>query len=244
MYGDSRKFNLLAGLITALLFIGQTVFAMGGTPSLQSLVKETLYNYYPETSFKVAVSDAGAVTLQGEVTRYWDKMNLDRLLESVAGVSSVDNELKVLTDYVPDQEIEYGIDNELKVFSSITIPENIKVEVKDGVVRLSGNVIYHREQLAAEYAAGIQAGVRDVLDDLQVELPTNSPISDTALMSQVKEAIDDHFPSIKNQVNVKVDNGQVTLTGRVNQRWEVRSLEKEAGRIYGVTKVHNDLRVS
>jgi HSP20 family molecular chaperone IbpA len=45
------------------------------------------------------------------------------------------------------------------------------------------------------------------------------------------------------EVEVRVNEGEVTLTGRVEERWQKRRLEDVVDDVFGVQEVHNQLRV-
>jgi osmotically-inducible protein OsmY len=87
----------------------------------------------------------------------------------------VHNELQVVADAkrdavdAKDEDIERGVETTLAGSSSLH-RDDIDVEVKDGIVRLTGSVPSESDRLAAGFAARKTPGVRAVLvDDLRIE---------------------------------------------------------------------------
>lgn len=114
----------------------------------------------------------GIVTLFGIVPTQAAKQSAEKEARKVSGVKAVKNELQVVakekrdTVAVRDDELKKKVDDALE-----TPPLNttdIAVEVKNGVVRLTGKVPTQSHRLAAATVARSVAGVRSVQDDLQV----------------------------------------------------------------------------
>ena len=69
--------------------------------------------------------------------------------------------------------------------------------------------------------------------------PTDERIRDT-----VNELLTDHDGIDATEVEVAVENGEVTLTGMVGSRWEKRLADDIAHSVRGVQDVHNRLRIA
>jgi hyperosmotically inducible protein len=128
----------------------------------------------PATDINVDTRD-GVVTLFGIVPSAAAKQAAEANARKVSGVKDVHNELQVVADAkrdavdAKDEDIERGVEKTL-ASSSSTGRDDIDVEVKDGVVRLTGSVPSESDRLAAGFAARKTPGVRAVLvDDLQIE---------------------------------------------------------------------------
>jgi osmotically-inducible protein OsmY len=74
--------------------------------------------------------------------------------------------------------------------------------------------------------------------------PRNYQRSDDRIEEDVNEALTRHPGLDASEIDVKVQNGEVTLTGTVDNRQEKRMAEDAAESCPGVRDVHNQLRVS
>lgn len=128
----------------------------------------------PATDINVDTRD-GVVTLFGIVPTVAAKTAAAANARKVDGVKDVRNELQVVADAkreavdAKDEDIERGVEQTLAGSESLR-RDDIDVEVKDGIVRLTGSVQSESDRLAAGFAARKTPGVRAVLvDDLRVE---------------------------------------------------------------------------
>jgi osmotically-inducible protein OsmY len=113
----------------------------------------------------------GVVTLFGIVPSPEAKAAAEATARQVSGVKRVENELQVVASakqaavQVRDEEIEGAVK---KAFDTPAF-KDITVEVKNGVVRLTGTVPSGARRLEAAVAARAVPGVRAVEDDLRLE---------------------------------------------------------------------------
>jgi hyperosmotically inducible protein len=128
----------------------------------------------PATDINVDTRD-GVVTLFGIVPSEAAKKAASANARKVDGVKDVKNELQVVADAkrdavdAKDEDIERGVEQTLAGSQSLR-RDDIDVEVKDGIVRLTGSVPSESDRLAAGFAARKTPGVRAVLvDDLRIE---------------------------------------------------------------------------
>jgi osmotically-inducible protein OsmY len=68
--------------------------------------------------------------------------------------------------------------------------------------------------------------------------------SDERIREEIYERLMDHPGIDTSDMDVTVSNGEVTLEGTVDDRWEKRLAEDLAESVSGVTDVHNRLRTS
>ncbi len=119
---------------------------------------------------------------------------------------------------------------------------NPTVEVKNGVVTLTGTVDNLKAKRAAEQDAKNTVGVWRVKNLLKVR--PAKPLADDKVAQNVKSALlrDPIVDSYK--IDAKAKNGVVTLTGTVDSFFEKSEAEDVAARANGVTDVRNSLTVS
>jgi osmotically-inducible protein OsmY len=134
------------------------------------IVVERLLLQAPDVNIadlSVSVVD-GEVILQGAVDQLWKKFRAREIVGIVAGVRKIDNRLAVIpTESVLDRIIGEGIESALQRMDTVDAGP-IDVEVKDGVVRLAGEVPDHRSLQAAQEVARTCKGVVEVYNELRV----------------------------------------------------------------------------
>jgi osmotically-inducible protein OsmY len=119
----------------------------------------------PEDKIKVIVKD-GNLALEGEVEWAYQKEAAEEAVKYLHGVRNVFNEIKIKPTSSPI-DIEHSIEGAL-ARSSIFGERRIRVEVRDGVVTLSGVVRSLREIADAERIAWSSPGVSQVISHLSV----------------------------------------------------------------------------
>ena len=116
----------------------------------------------------------GVVTLFGTVETENDKRAAEKHARTISGVKGVHNELQVVPDVAAnrvearDDQLHDAIEKRLGGREGLK-DDNINVEVKNGVVRLTGTVDGFGERMTALTVARSTEGVKSVIDDLQIE---------------------------------------------------------------------------
>jgi osmotically-inducible protein OsmY len=135
-----------------------------------------------------------------------------------------------------DADIQRSVSQELEWDPRVD-STGILVQVKEGVVTLTGSVESYAKKVAARDAAHRIDGVLDVADELQVRLP-GTPRTDQELAQAVRQTLtwDVYVPDTR--IRSTVSDGWVTLEGDVD-RWHqredaVRAVERLNG-VRGVT---------
>ncbi|MBP0632843.1 MULTISPECIES: BON domain-containing protein [unclassified Cupriavidus] len=117
----------------------------------------------------------------------------------------------------------------------------IGVEVRKGVVTLSGHLPSYAEKLAAEHAAEKVSGVRAVVVNLDVR--PMGEFSDEAIGSAARGALQWHVHLPADAVKLRVEKGHVTLTGEVEWGYQRTLAERTVSQLRGVTGVTNQIRI-
>jgi len=120
----------------------------------------------PEGAVQVQV-EKGWVTLRGGVEWNWQKHRATRRIAHMRGVTGVANLIKVRDNLAPT-DIGEQIGRALLRHAEREA-KHIGIEVRDGVVTLSGKVGTYGERAAVRGAAWSAQGVRAVVDHLVVE---------------------------------------------------------------------------
>jgi osmotically-inducible protein OsmY len=122
-------------------------------------------------------------------------------------------------------------------------PEEIAVDVDDGVVTLRGTVGSFAQQRAAMADARRARGAIDVYDALDVRLLNDDRRQDAEIRGHALERLlwDAEIPSENLEVHVK--DGWLTLKGDVDFQFQSDDAFDDVFRLHGVTGVTNDIKV-
>lgn len=185
----------------------------------------------PEDSIQVDVKE-GIVTLSGTTTNLLAKKEAAEISESVKGVLSVINNLRVTADR-PDGEIRDDVVRALATDPATEFWE-ILPEVNDGVVTLTGIVdSWQESRLAKTVAQGVK-GVRAVNNAIDISYDENR--TDDEIKSEIKQTLLMDSRIADKMVNVTVTNGKVKLSGSVGSLKE-KKLAIQKAHVTGVSSV-------
>jgi osmotically-inducible protein OsmY len=188
----------------------------------------------------VIVKD-GAVTLTGYVSKYGKKFAALHAAERVHGVRAVADEIGVrLPGSVggDDSAIAEAIARSLRW--NTNVPDNVKAEVRDGVVVLRGEVEWEYQRNAAERAVRNVRGVTGV-SNLIVVKPRTKKTADVE--QRIREAIERCAGLDVDSLSITTENSTVLLRGKVRSLREKHVAEEEAASAPGISKVDNELEV-
>jgi osmotically-inducible protein OsmY len=140
-----------------------------------------------------------------------------------------------------DMELQKNVLDEIAWEPSVCVPE-IGVTVYDGIVTLTGNVDNLPAKWAAENAALRVSGVRAIVNDIEVKLTTDNRRSDEDIALAACTALAWNVVLPKN-LQVVVDDGWVTLTGKVQWQFQKIAAEETVKKLTGVKEVINNITV-
>jgi len=141
-----------------------------------------------------------------------------------------------------DRDIQQDVARELAWDTRVS-PTEVGVQVKDGIVTLSGTVDSWAKVRAAEEAAHRVKGVLDVANDLAVKLPGGSHRTDTEIAEAVRRTLEWDVAVPDRQIQSTVSQGIVTLEGAVSYWSEREDAESAVERLAGVKRVCNRIEV-
>jgi osmotically-inducible protein OsmY len=132
-----------------------------------------------------------------------------------------------------DEALQLDILAELKWDPRVD-QEEVGVSVDDGIVTLSGRIGSFAKRIAAEECAHHVHGVKAVVNDLEVHLPTDAVRDDVELAHAVVEALrwNAHVPN--EALDVTVHDGWVTLKGTLDYRYQEDETERIIRNMMGV----------
>jgi osmotically-inducible protein OsmY len=115
--------------------------------------------------------------------------------------------------------------------------------VRDGVVTLAGYVDSYADKWKAERVVARVKGVKAIANDLNVKLPSSSQRPDPDVARAALDALKWNISVPKDRIQVKVDNGWVTLEGDVDWYFQREAAERAIRHLTGVKGVSNLITV-
>ncbi|SHG78761.1 Osmotically-inducible protein OsmY, contains BON domain [Pollutimonas bauzanensis] len=141
-----------------------------------------------------------------------------------------------------DDELRQHIIDELDFEPSIDAA-SIGVAVDDGIVTLSGHVASYAEKVAAEHAARRVKGVRGIAQEIEVRFPDAKKTADDQIAKRAVDILAWNTTIPDGAVQVKVQQGWVTLSGKVDWQFQRISAADAVRRLSGVAGVSNLIEV-
>ena len=141
-----------------------------------------------------------------------------------------------------DFQLQQDVIAELKWLPSVH-SEHIGVEVKDGVVTLSGHVRNYSEKVNAEHAAQRVIGVRALAVELEVKLSSMGKRDDSDIASSAQTALEWMGTPTSKNVHVMVEKGWVTLSGDLDWQYQRQAAARAVQFLAGVTGVSNQIGI-
>ncbi|WP_026993812.1 BON domain-containing protein [Flectobacillus major] len=119
----------------------------------------------------------------------------------------------------------------------------IGVTAKDGIVTLSGVVDSYAKKSEAEYATKNVTGVRAIVENITIKFDTTGQKDDADIAKDVVNALGWSWAVPKDRVQVKVEEGWVTLEGELFWNYEKQAAQKAIKDIVGITGVTNGIKI-
>lgn len=120
---------------------------------------------------------------------------------------------------------------------------HIGVAVRDGVATLTGHVESYGEKLIAERVAKRVKGVRALVQEIDVKLPSSHQRLDEDIAASALAVLQWHTGLPANRIQVQVENGEVTLTGEVDWRHQKEAAERDIRHIMGMRSITNRISI-
>jgi len=177
----------------------------------------------------------GVVTLTGSVDNLLAKERATELAERIKGVRSVVNRITVMPPPVTDQEIGSNIQRAL-LTDPATEHYEVDVTMNNGEVTLHGTLDSWAEAYLCEEIAKSIRGVRAINNEIEVEFKAKRP--DSEIAAEIERRLDWDVWIEDAYIEVKVKDGEVTLTGRVGSAGEKSRAYGDA-LVAGVVSVDN-----
>jgi osmotically-inducible protein OsmY len=142
-----------------------------------------------------------------------------------------------------DIELRQFVLDELEFEPSIDAAD-IGVAAENGVITLTGHVPSYAQKMAAERAAWRVKGVKAIAQKIEVRLPGDKKVNDDEIAERALNILAWASSGLRDNVKVRVANGWVTLTGKVQWHYQRAAAESEVRKLNGVIGVTNSIELS
>lgn len=119
----------------------------------------------------------------------------------------------------------------------------IGVTIKDGVVTLTGIVDSYAKKSEAEDAAKKVAGVKAVVERIEVKYLGSIHKEDEEIAREVLNALKWNWQVPGEKITVKVEDGWITLTGTINWNYQKDAAKNAVKNLLGVKGVTNNITI-
>ncbi len=217
-----------------------------------SFTKSYIYKtYLKDEHVKISAKD-GIVILSGDVSSENHKTMAQDTAEALPGVKSVEDRIEVKGDR-PTENSDTWVG--MKVKTALMFHANVnafktKVDVKEGIVTLTGEAASQAQKdLTTEYAKDI-VGVKGVKNEMTVILSTvktnqtvGEKIDDASITAQVRWLLLSHESTSMLNTKVATTDGIVRVSGEAKNAAEKALVTKLVTGINGVERVVNNMTV-
>ena len=245
------KKQLLAATVALLVLLSVTAMAATGRydEQIQQAVSQKIHDVRQLQSVSSSVED-GIVTLAGTVNLYQDKLDAAKKVKKLANVTGVRDDIAVAGETVPDNQLQQKLAKKL-AYDRVGYRDNafnyIALNVKDGVVTLTGDTLFDVPKDSALAIVAGTPGVKDVVNDVNV-LPV-SGFDDSIRVRTARAIYRDsvlgrYASDPVDPIRIVVDNGNVTLYGTVQSAMDKTIAGMRANAVPGAFSVENKLMVN
>jgi hyperosmotically inducible periplasmic protein len=247
----TMKKQLLLLTMALLVLLSMTAMATTGRydQQIQQAASHKINDAKHMQNVNSSVED-GIVILTGTVGLYEDKLDAAKKVKKLQHVTGVRNDITVAGENVPDAQLQKKLAKQL-AYDRVGYYDNtfnyVAVDVKDGVVTLSGDTVYDIPKDTALDIVARTPGVKDVVNDLKV-LPVSN-FDDSIRVRTARAIYRDsvlgrYASDPAHPIRIVVDNGHVTLYGSVENTMDKNIAGIRASSVFGAFSVENKLVVN
>jgi osmotically-inducible protein OsmY len=142
-----------------------------------------------------------------------------------------------------DITLRQNILDELEFEPSIDAA-HIGVAVEDGIVTLTGHVSSYWEKTTAENVVRRVKGVKGIAEEIEVRLVGQKGTADDEIAKRAVNAITWNVSIPRDKVQVKVQDGWITLTGKLEWQYQKNAAAEAVRGLAGVVGVANQIEIT
>ena len=196
----------------------------------------------------MATTDDGIVTLQGSAKVLIDSLDAQKKVAKLDHVAGVRNHVDVEGN-VTDAQLQKNLADKLRYdrFGFGSTFNNLGLNVQNGVVTVSGDVIDYPSRDSALAIIETTPGVKEVVDNINV-LPV-SPMDDQTRLAVARAiyanpSLSRYAMDPQRPIRIVVSNGHVTLYGVVDTQLDKQLAETQARSVPNVFSVDDKIVVA
>ena len=140
-----------------------------------------------------------------------------------------------------NEELQKDVQDAIK-FQPLLQAAEIGVIVKKGIVTLTGVVDGYFKKTEAENAAKNVVGVKAVVENITIKY-NNYSKTDSEIAEEVLKALNESWSVPKDKVQVKVENGWVTLEGELPWNYQREAAKSTINYLQGVKGIANHIKI-
>jgi osmotically-inducible protein OsmY len=142
-----------------------------------------------------------------------------------------------------DSQLQQDVLAELKWEPQLNAAE-IGVSVKDGVITLTGTVDGYGKKAEAEEAVKRVAGVKAVVEKIEIKYPSNWAKRDDAdIATETVNAFKAAWDVPSDKITARVEKGWVTLEGELEWNFQSSGAMRAVKHLLGVEGVTNNIKI-
>jgi osmotically-inducible protein OsmY len=139
-------------------------------------------------------------------------------------------------------ELQTDVQNALK-WEPLLNTSEIGGTAKDGVVSLTGIVDSYAKKLEAENAAKKVIGVKALVGEIEIKIPSKWSKSDTEIANDILSTLKSNWLVPKDKVIVNIEDGWITLEGELPWNYQREEAKSIIRYITGVKGVTNNIKI-
>lgn len=148
----------------------------------------------------------------------------------------------MLTPMKTNRELQIDVLEAIK-WEPLLKQAKIDVEAKDGVITLSGIVGSYIKKSQAEDTAKKITGVKAVVEKIEVEFNNDDEKEDNEIAIAVLNALKSNRDIPFDKIQVEVENGHVTLDGKLEWNHQKEAAQKSVSNIDGIKVLTNNIKI-
>ncbi len=142
-----------------------------------------------------------------------------------------------------DKELRQLVIDELEYEPGIDAAD-IGVAAENSVITLSGHVTDYAQKTTAERAAWRVRGVKGIAQKIEVRLPSDKRQNDDEIAQRALSILAWNAVVPRDNIRVRVADGWVTLSGKVNWDYQRRTAESEVRKLGGIKGLVNEITLT
>lgn len=141
-----------------------------------------------------------------------------------------------------NEDLQKDVEDALK-WESILHDASIGVIAQEGIITLFGMVGSYAKKATAEEAVKYVTGVKAIVENIEVCFDNIDKKTDAEIAAEVSNAFTWHWDIPNEDIEVKVENGWVTLEGEIEWNYQKQAAKLTVSNLLGIKGIINNITV-